>query len=369
MRPGDWLASVDVARLRRAVLRWYDRNGRTLPWRGETDPYRVWISEIMLQQTTVATVRGYYERFLERFPDIASLAAADESDVLRLWQGLGYYRRARNLWQAARVIVEEHEGVFPSSAEAIQRLPGLGQYTAAAIASFAFGERAGILEANTIRLWTRVCGADGDPTRSPLKKELWDLAKNVLPDRRAGDFNQALMDIGADLCRPREPLCLACPFRDYCEARRLGATDRFPQLPAKREAVDVAHVSVVIISGSKVLLSKRPPEGQWANLWEFPRVERTRDESIESAAARAAASHTRRKIRVSEEGGTLRHGIMHYRVRLDWRWATLADKIDRDVEAEGPNSEWVDANRLHERPLSSPQRRIAKAVAAALATR
>ncbi len=221
-----------LRRFRRNLLRWYDRAGRDLPWRATRDPYAVWISEVMLQQTTVAAVKPYFERFLERFPDVAALAAADESDVLRLWEGLGYYSRGRNLHRAARVVVEQHDGRFPEDVTTLQSLPGIGRYTAGAIASFAFDVPAPIVEANTVRLYARLTGLDGDPRSTAGQRALWEFAEAIVPAKRAGAFNHALMDLGATVCTINEPRCHDCPVRSCCRAFADGRQAEIP--PPKR---------------------------------------------------------------------------------------------------------------------------------------
>ena len=321
----------------------------------------------MLQQTQVATVVTGYERFLCRFPTVTCLAQAEESEVLRAWQGLGYYRRARNLHRAAQRVVTEHGGVFPRDPASLVRLPGIGRYTANAIACFAFGQPVPILEANTIRLWTRVCAAEGDPNRSSLSGQLWQLAEQVLPRRRVADFNQALMDLGALVCTPRQPACTACPIRSQCQATAAGMQERFPQTSGKPRTVDVDHVTVVLRAGERVLLTQRPDDGRWAGLWEFPRVERDGSETWQSAARRAIRSATGRSFRLGPERLTLRHGIMHYRVRLKCFDARLVGRV---VDRDGHNGNndccrWVRVEELSQMPMSSPQRRIAQTLSAA----
>ena len=215
-------------RFRRRLLAWYRRHARDLPWRRHGEPYPIWVSEIMLQQTQVATVRGYFERFMAAFPTIHSLARADEHDVLRLWEGLGYYRRARQMHQAARTIVAEHGGRFPRDAEAVRRLPGIGRYTAGAILSIAFDAREPILEANTIRLLARLLAYSGDPRSAAGSKRLWQMAEALLPRRNAGRFNQALMELGSEVCLPKSPKCDACPVAALCPTRAAGLQDRIP---------------------------------------------------------------------------------------------------------------------------------------------
>lgn len=225
-RQGDIDANW-LHRLRVALRRWHVGNGRDLPWRNCRDPYKVWISEIMLQQTTVAAVKPYFERFLKRFPNIAALAAADEADVLRLWEGLGYYSRARNLRKGAQAIVA-NGGVFPDSVEELLPLPGIGRYTAGAIVSFAFDRPAPILEANTLRLYCRLLGFRDDPRSAAGQRVLWSFAEQLVPTKSPGEFNQALMDLGATVCTPTEPHCDECPVASYCRALAEQAQSKIP---------------------------------------------------------------------------------------------------------------------------------------------
>ena len=212
-----------MAQFRRRILAWFRRNARDLPWRRTRDPYAIWVSEIMLQQTQVVTVIGYFERFLAAFPSIADLAAADEQQVLRLWEGLGYYRRARQLHAAARVIVAEHQGRFPRDPEQIRALPGIGRYTAGAIASIGWDAREPILEANTIRVFSRLLAYRGDPQKNAGQQRLWEFAAGVLPKKDTGLFNQALMELGSEICTPRGPLCDQCPVRTLVPDVSAGA--------------------------------------------------------------------------------------------------------------------------------------------------
>ena len=258
------------------VTRWQQRHGRnSLPWQATRDPYRVWLSEIMLQQTQVATVLDYYPRFLARFPDVASLAAAQEDDVLALWSGLGYYSRARNLHRCAREVVQAHEGVFPRSAQALQTLPGIGRSTAAAIAAFCFGERAAILDGNVKRVLTRVLGFDRDLAGAAAERELWDHADALLPRRNLQDamprYTQGLMDLGATVCTVRDPACTRCPARAACVAWTQGEPQRYPVKTRKlRRTAQSLWLLQAQTGAGAVWLQKRPGTGIWAGLYCLP---------------------------------------------------------------------------------------------------
>ena len=261
------------------VIAWQRAHGRAgLPWQQTRDPYRVWLSEIMLQQTQVTTVLGYYERFLQRFPTVADLAAAPTEDVLALWSGLGYYARARNLHKCAQAVVSEHGGAFPRSAAQLAELPGIGRSTAAAIAAFCFGERAAILDGNVKRVLTRVLAYEGDIAQAASEKALWTIATDLLPDAPAGEplhaamatYTQGLMDLGATVCTIRRPACDACPVHAMCEGRACGAPEKFPIKSRKLKRGKRAAVLLWLQARDRVWLVRRADSGVWAQLWSLP---------------------------------------------------------------------------------------------------
>lgn len=255
------------------LIAWQKSQGRhDLPWQGSRDPYRVWLSEIMLQQTQVSTVIPYYQRFLERFPDLASLAAAQEQDVLALWSGLGYYARGRNLHKAAQKVVQDFGGVFPRSREAVASLPGIGRSTAAAIVAFAYGERAAILDGNVKRVLTRAFGIDGFPGDKAVETRLWALAEKLLPQENIEAYTQGLMDLGATLCTRTRPACGQCPFHDTCIARREQRQTKLPTPRPKRTVPAKAARFLVLMDGPSVILEKRPPSGIWGGLLSLPEL-------------------------------------------------------------------------------------------------
>jgi A/G-specific adenine glycosylase len=264
-------AVLDPSHVATPLLAWFDLHGRTLPWRGTGDLYRIWVSELMLQQTRVETVLRHYPRFVERFPDVAALAAASEDDVLAAWSGLGYYRRARNLHAGARRIVEELDGVFPTLPDAVGALPGVGRYTLGAVLSAGLDLKLPILDGNVIRVLSRLFEVEGAVDRAIVRRRLWELASEVLPDARPGDFNQALMDLGATVCLPRGARCDACPLRPGCGARR---HDRQSELPvaATRAKVSLELRAAVLLRrpDGRFLLVRRPPTGLLAGMWELP---------------------------------------------------------------------------------------------------
>jgi A/G-specific adenine glycosylase len=276
------LQNVGLREFRKALLDWFHICRRDLPWRKDRDPYRVWISEIMLQQTRVAAVIPYYEKFLARFPDIKSLAEAPQEDVLRLWSGLGYYSRARNLQKAAQQIVAKHDGQFPREREEVLALAGIGEYTAAAILSIAFGEKLAVLDGNVARVISRLEAMHGDLREARRWRGLQDSADQLLAPESSGDWNQAMMELGATVCTPRAPQCLLCPVTQSCEARKLGIAESLPEKRKKRATIAIQLVSVVLLDARKNSLLLPPPSkipknmaddhvpSLVAKLWHFP---------------------------------------------------------------------------------------------------
>lgn len=254
------------------LLKWYDRHGRTLPFRGTKDPYRIWVSEIMLQQTRTETVGIYFMNFMERFPDVFALAAAREEDVLKMWEGLGYYSRARNLHKAAQKVALEWNGVFPADYETLLSLPGVGEYTAAAIASIGFDLPHPAMDGNLTRVFSRVHGVREDVNIPSVKRRLLEIAKSEMPDSRCGDFNQALMDLGATVCVPGTPECDVCPLRGLCDAYREGDADLLPVKTAKKAPKQETYAVLLIEHEGKVLMHKRT-EALLKNMWVFPMAE------------------------------------------------------------------------------------------------
>jgi A/G-specific adenine glycosylase len=337
------------------LLGWYRRARRRLPWRavGEApDPYRVWVSELMLQQTRVETVVPYFLRFTERFPDLASLAASSEAEVLAAWSGLGYYSRARALHRAARILLERG-GRFPEDVEGWMELPGVGRYTAGAIVSIAFGRRAPILDGNVARLLTRLYGLRGNPRSGALKEELWKIAERILPRRSISDFNQALMELGALVCTPRAPRCLLCPLREDCVANRDGLQHRLPELPARPRATPVVMAAAVVEERGKVLLYRRTGTRLMKDLWEIPLGECFDGEGPREAVVRESRERYGISLEVGEELARVKHSIMNRRITLHAFEAQLATR-----PGDGREHRWVDRQGFGEIALSSMIRKV-----------
>ncbi|MFM7519564.1 MAG: A/G-specific adenine glycosylase [Planctomycetota bacterium] len=340
---GDGLEARAIAAVRRVLLRWYARTARDLPWRRAPDPYRVWISETMLQQTQVERVCDAFGRFLDSFPTVAALAAADESAVLRAWEGLGYYRRARQLHAAARVVVAEHGGRLPEDDGALRRLPGIGRYTAGAIRSIALGQPAPIVEANSRRVLARLVGHRAE-VGGAADEPLWQVAARLVPPQGAGAFNQALMDLGATVCTPRAPRCTRCPLLGHCRAHAGGLTGSIPRLPRPRAAEVREETALVIRHAEHVLVEQRRPGEWWEGLWDFPRLP-----ASGLAGLRPGPPH---------EIGRIVYTVTHHRITL----RVVVRRAARRTRLAPPRA-WVSVADLAGLALSSPGRRIARMLA------
>jgi A/G-specific adenine glycosylase len=347
-----------MTKLSDCVLAWYDRSARRLPWRGHPDPYAVWVSEIMLQQTRVEAVIPYFERWMKRFPSVVALAAATEQDVLAAWEGLGYYSRARNLYKAARMLVDEAGGRLPADPDALRRLPGIGRYTSGAIASMAFGLDVATLDGNIRRVLARIFDVS-QPADAPAgEKLLWALAEEHLPAGRAGDFNQALMDLGAAVCLPRNPNCPVCPVSALCLARQLGVQEQRPVLKPK---IDVPHFVVtaaVLHRDGTVLLARRPSEGLLGGMWEFPGGKVEAGESLEDCLVREIREELGVHIRVGEAFGVYRHAYTHFRITLHAFRCELVKGRPRPLQAA--DLAWVAPADLGNYPMGKVDRLIAR---------
>lgn len=303
--------------IRHALLAWFDRHRRDLPWRRTADPWSILVSEVMLQQTRVETVIPFYLRFVERFPTPDQLAQADEPEVLALWAGLGYYRRARNLQAAARQIRDRHGGRFPDDFAAILALPGVGRYTAGAVASIGLGQRAPLVDGNVARVLSRLFALDADLTSSRGAAVLWDAAADLLDQARPGDFNQALMELGALVCIPAEPRCLMCPLQPCCEALVTGALERFPPPRERERPIAVRLAAALLLGEDGVAAVRRAPGTRMAGLLDFPALEIAADAEPIASVTAWLTHDLGRRISGARLLGTLRHAITRHRIRID----------------------------------------------------
>ena len=348
---------------RQLLLAWYRANRRDLPWRRSRDPYAVWISEAMLQQTRVETVVPYWERFLARFPDIHRLAAAEPDEVLGAWAGLGYYSRARNLQRAAQIVVEKHGGRLPDTAEGLLELPGIGRYTAGAVASIAFDRPEPVVDGNVARVLVRLHGIRESPKRPAVAARLWDLAADLARGPDPGDLNQALMELGALICTPRAPSCPACPLRRRCAARRDGDAEALPVRVRKAPPRAIEAVAALILRRGRVLAVRRPPRGLLGGLWELPGGDLAPREEPLAGLRRALFERTGLAVARAERRGEVEHTFTHRKLRLHvFRCDTPEGRV-RLVEFDAHR--WLVPSALHELPQASVTR---KALALALSS-
>ncbi len=340
------------------LLNWYRRHGRTLPWRGHPNPYAVWVSEIMLQQTRVETVIPYFEKWMVRFPTVNALAEAGEQDVLNHWEGLGYYSRARNLHKAAQVIVAEYDGKLPHSVAELRKLPGVGRYTAGAIASMAFGLDEPVLDGNLRRVYARLFNVEIPADSTDGEKLLWSLATQNLPKGKAGDFNQAMMDLGATICLPKNPRCLLCPLLEECEAQKAGVQEERPVLKPKAEVPHVTQVAVVItrrianLPHAEVLLAKRPSKGLLGGMWEFPNGKVDGDPA--RGLSKVIRAGYRLKVRAGETLTVVQHAYSHFRVMV---YAYRCELVEMSKDER---LKWVKLSELEDVPMGRIDRQIAR---------
>ncbi|MFP3604095.1 A/G-specific adenine glycosylase [Paraburkholderia sp. SIMBA_053] len=357
--PASALTSGFAARL----IAWQRMHGRhDLPWQNTRNAYRIWLSEIMLQQTQVSTVIPYYAKFLARFPDVAALAAAPVDDVMALWAGLGYYTRARNLHRCAQAVVERHGGAFPASVDQLAELPGIGRSTAAAIASFAFGARATILDGNVKRVLARVFGVEGFPGEKKVENAMWTLAESLLPSNASDDevsaYTQGLMDLGATLCVRGKPDCLRCPFSADCVANVTGRQRELPTARPKKAVPTRRTWMLVMRDGDAVMLEKRPPSGIWGGLWSLPE------------AADEAALATRAR----EFGGDgavsplapLTHVFTHFKLEIEPRLAEFDRSVGALAALRDADTAWVSVSDLDSFGVPAPVRKLLESLRGSL---
>ncbi len=350
--------------MQQRLLDWFDSHRRLLPWREKRTPYSIWISEIMLQQTRVDTVIPYYQRWFASFPDIYALAAADEQEVLKSWEGLGYYSRARALHRTAKIIVAEYDGVFPRSEKELMRLPGIGRYTAGAIASIAFGDPVPALDGNIRRIYARLLDLESPLKSKESEKALWNIAAEKLIPDRPGDYHEALMDLGATICTPVNPSCDACPIRSYCLADQRGKTAERPVLLPKAKIPHFDVTAAVILKQDgleaedcSVLLAQRPSKGLLAGLWEFPGGKLEKEETLEQCLIREIQEELGVTVIIKAPFGSYRHAYTHFRVTL---YAYLCEIENQSPQALAAQQiRWVRLDQLDEYPMGKIDRQIA----------
>ncbi len=362
----DSLTPLPVLDLRASLLKWYSRCGRTLPWRNHPDPYAIWISEIMLQQTQVKTVLPYFQRWMEHFPTVESLAMADQTAVLKQWEGLGYYARARNLHRTAQIIAEEYGGQFPRSFDEVLALPGIGRTTAGGILSSAFNQSTAIVDGNVKRVLARLTALDRPPAKA--MDRLWEISEAVLDPDNPRDFNQALMDLGATLCTAKNPACLICPWRSHCAAYNLGTQLELPMREAKAPLPHkIIGVAVIWNDQGKILIDRRPQKGLLGGLWEFPGGKLEEGETLEDCVAREVQEELAIEIEVGEKIMTLDHAYTHFKVTLNvFRCKHLTGE-PQTIECD--EVRWVELNELDQFPFPKANGQIIDALKAEAAAK
>ena len=336
---------------------WYDKNKREMPWRKTGDPYRIWVSEIMLQQTRVDTVRDYYRRFIDAFPTVGDLAEAEQDDVLKLWEGLGYYSRARYLHHAAQQVVREHGGALPRDYDDIRDLKGIGPYTAAAVLSIAFNEPHPVLDGNVMRVVSRVFASDANIKKSKTQRHFRRLAGELLDPERAGDFNQAMMELGATICTPTSPSCKKCPVQSACAAFAEGNPEDYPVTPDSKPVPhhDVA-VGLVFNGDGRVLIQRRPEDGLLGGLWEFPGGKAEDGESMDDACQRELREEVGIEVAVEAPFYTLSHAYSHFKITL---YAFRCRLVSGEATSEeGQPIKWVDVADLDDYAFPRANRKL-----------
>ncbi|NBD33276.1 MAG: A/G-specific adenine glycosylase [Cyanobacteria bacterium] len=353
------LTQREVNTLQRSLREWYQTQGRDLPWRQTTDPYRIWVSEIMLQQTQVKTVIPYYDRWLETFPDISTLAESSLQTVLKQWEGLGYYARARNLHRAAQVIVNDYNGIFPKQMADVLSLPGIGRTTAGGILSAAFNQPVSILDGNVKRVLARLIALDTPPKKAI--NQLWELSDQLLDQNHPRDYNQALMDLGATLCTPKQPSCLLCPWRNSCQVFQHNLQAKIPmRTPSSPLPHKQIGVAVIWNQQGEILIDRRLQEGLLGGLWEFPGGKIEKQETIPACIEREIKEELGITVEVGEHLITINHAYTHFRVTLHVHHCRYLSGDPQPIECD--EIRWVKPDQLSEFPFPKANTRIIEAI-------
>lgn len=339
MQPVFCLNATEKAAFATKLLDWFAANMRPLPWRKTYDPYSVWISEIMLQQTQMERGVSYFNAWMQIFPDIRSVAEANQEEILKAWEGLGYYSRARNLHAAAKRIMEDHDGVFPQDADTIRSLPGIGEYTAGAVAAIAFNQPVAAVDANVMRIFSRICDIDVPLTQKGVKTFITEAVQSLTPKESPRLFVQALMELGALVCA-KKPNCAACPLTEHCEARRLGSADKRPKKKTPTTYSRVEMATGIIMREGCAFIQKRPPYGLWAGLWEFPGGCLETGETPEQAVLREVMEETEFAVSIREKIGVFHHAYTTSRVTMHAYFCDLDEDASVPVLHAATESKW-----------------------------
>lgn len=344
-----------MPRIAHRLLTWYDKNKRTLPWRGHSDPYAVWVSEIMLQQTRVEAVIPYFEKWMKLFPNVRALARATEQDVLNAWEGLGYYSRARNFHKAAKIVVEKFGGKLPRDLDELRKLPGIGRYTVGALASIIFGMDEPALDGNLKRVYARLFDVSEPVDSTDGEKILWKLAEENLPKGHAAEFNQALMDLGATICLPKNPRCLICPLMKICKAQANGTQNVRPIKKQKKSIPQYVHVTAVVVKRGRVLLAQRPSDGLLGGMWEFPNGRVDQDPAVEMGKLLKSGYSLRLGMKRDAKALVIvEHAYTHFKVTVH------AYRCEFLSMSKSANLKWVSLKELDDYPMGKIDRQIAQ---------
>ena len=355
------MSSIDNHLFSKNLIEWYHRNRRDLPWRNTDDPYSIWVSEIMLQQTRVDTVIPYYHRFLGAFPTVFDLARADQQQVLKLWEGLGYYSRGRNLHYAAKHVAEKFNGKIPEEYDKIISLKGIGPYTAAAILSIAFQKKYAVVDGNVIRVIARYFGIEDDVRNNRTKNEVQQIADSLIPEDEPGDFNQAMMELGATVCKPQQPECDSCPLSVHCFAYNSAKTDK---LPYKSKAKKVPHhqiaVGIIVNSDNKILIALRPEASMLGGLWEFPGGKKKKEETLRETVSRELKEELGVDVQVFEKFRELKHAYSHFKITLHAYWCKVTNGTPEPKSSQ--EIRWVDLQQIDQFPFPKANKTIISAL-------
>ena len=357
MTPAAFLF-ITMKPFQKKLLAWFESHRRDLPWRRTYNPYHIWISEIMLQQTQMDRVVDYFNRWVKRFPDIYDLAQASEEEIFKLWEGLGYYARARNILKAADILVNQFSGNLPADHQALLNLPGIGKYTAGAIMSLAFNKEYPIVDANIERLFSRIFNIDTPVKDKENKRFIWQKAKELIPRGEARHFNQALMELGALVCTPRNPLCSMCPVQKHCEAFQLGVVAERPISNRSNNFIPIEMVTGILIHKGKIFIQKRLENDVWGNLWEFPGGRLKPGENPEEALCREYLEETEFRIGNLEKIMVVKHGYTRYRVTLHCYYCKLLNGRATPVLHAAQESRWVMPSELNKFAFPAGHRKL-----------
>jgi len=351
---------VQKEKIQKQLLQWFKKNGRDLPWRKTRDPYAIWVSEIMLQQTQVSTVIPYYQKFLKAFPTIRYLAKADLSKVLKAWEGLGYYSRARNLHRTSRLVLNHFHGEIPDNLKDLRGLPGIGKYTAGAILSIAYNKETPILDGNVKRVLSRLFTISGNPVRGKTQDLLWHLSESLIPKGFASSFNQGLMDLGAMVCIPKDPQCLRCPLDRLCKGKASGDPEKYPSRIVKKKIPHIEAIGAVLHRDGKVLLNQRPPKGLLGGLWEFPNWKIEDKRSLRSGLR--LRNHIKKEVgmnvQVKGSIGTFKQTFTHFKLTLYTYYC--------QAKGNGKKGKWIAIKKLGQLAMPRIHRRIAETMSSSL---